>query len=172
VTTGAGTGAGIHIEMDGVMRGLKEVENLITAKQRDIYRYGRSIMRGETRRAFSQKVDPNSGRPWPARRGSYSWPALNRTGGLIASLDWSYGTWLRGNRRPRFFGKVKGGVDAIVKAGAVHFGRSKGRSSRGTRLQTAPTTGSIPAREIFGFGRSARSRIKRYAEKRIAGVFR
>jgi phage gpG-like protein len=164
-------GAGIHVEIDGVMRGLKEVEDLIAAKERDIYRYGRGIMRSETRRAFSQKVDPNTGRAWPERRGSYPWAMLNRTGALMASLDWSYGTWLTGNRRPRFFGKVKGGQAEIVKAGAVHFGRSKGRSSRGTRLSTGPTTGATPAREIFGFGRSARRRIKRYAEKRIARVF-
>ena len=64
-------------------------------------------------------------------------------------------------------------LEAIIKAGAVHFGRSKARTSAGgKRPNVAPSTGVTPARELFGFGRSQRKRIKRFAEKRIAEVFR
>jgi len=80
----------------------------------------------------------------------------------------------------------------IVVVGAVHFGRKHGRSTArwkrkahgylssrgkmvfhggGSKLYSGASTGRVPARPIFGFGRSARKRIKRYAEKRIAKVF-
>ena len=79
----------------------------------------------------------------------------------------------------------------IVVVSAVHHGRKRGRSSAmwkpkqhgylrtrgrmvfhggGTRLQTGSSTGNVPPRPIFGFGSSARSRLRRYAEKTIAKV--
>ena len=163
-------GAGVHVEMDGVMKNLDEMADLITAKDRDIMRYGRSIMRTETKRAFSSKSDPSTGSPWVPRRSSYPWPMLQNSGGLFGSLDWSYGIKTK-DRKLKLFGKIRGDQEAIVIAGATHFGRTKGRSSRGTRLNRAPTTGATPPRPFFGFGRSARKRIKRYAEKRLAKVF-
>jgi phage gpG-like protein len=163
---------GVHVEIDGVMKNLKEMEDLITAKDRDIMRYGRSIMKSETNRAFSSKVDPNTGRGWVPRKESYPWPMLNNTGAMLGSLAWGYGIKTK-DRRLKFFGKVAGDQGAIIRAGATHFGRSKARSEKGTKLWgQAPSTGATPARPFFGFGRSARKRIKRYAEKRLAKVFK
>ena len=82
----------------------------------------------------------------------------------------------------------------ILVAGAVHYGRRRARSAAmwkpkehgylrtrgrmvfhggGTKLHgTGPSTGKVPARPLFGFSRSARKSIKRYAEKRLARVFK
>ena len=157
--------------MDGVMKNLDEMADLITAKNRDIMRYGRAIMKKETQGAFASKADPATGRPWAARKGSYAWPMLQNSGGLFGSLDWGYGIKTK-DRKLKLFGKIRGDQEAIVIAGATHFGRSKARSSRGSKLWgQAPSTGATPPRPFFGFGRSARKRIKRYAEKRLAKVF-
>ena len=162
---------GVHVEIDGVMKNLDAMRDLLNAKDRDILRYGRSIMTQETRRAFSQKVDPATGRGWSPRKGNYSWPLLYHTGSLYGSLAHSYGIRTK-DRKLKLFGKIDGGKDAIVKAGAIHFGRSKARSEKGTKLwNVAPSTGATPPRPFFGFGRSARKRIKRYAEKRLKKVF-
>ena len=163
---------GVHVEIDGVMKSLDEMADLITAKDRDIMRYGRGLMKSETKRAFSSKADPNTGRGWAPRKASYQWPMLNNTGAMFGSLAWSYGIKTK-DRKLKFFGKVDGDQDAIIRAGATHFGRSKARSEKGTKLWgQAPSTGATPPRPFFGFGRSARKRIKRYAEKRLARVFK
>ena len=165
-------GAGVHVEIDGVMKNLDEMADLISAKDRDIMRYGRSIMKSETKRAVSSKADPSTGRGWAPRKGPAVWPMLQRTGSLFASLDWGYGIKTK-DRKLKLFGKISGGQDAIIIAGATHFGRSKARSSKGTKLWgQAPSTGATPPRPFFGFGRGARKRIKRYAEKRLAKVFK
>ena len=184
----ATAGAGVHVEMDGVMKNLDEMQELIEGKRRDIMRYGRSIMKSETKRAFSSKVDPHTGRAWAARKESYPWPLLKHTGTIFAALDWSYGIKTK-NRRLKFFGKIKdsyylGGYNrgggkkpTVVVAGSLHYGRTKARSTSGTRIRArgggfaSPLTGATPPRPFFGFGRSARKRIKRYAEKRIAKAF-
>ena len=166
------TTAGVHVEIDGVMKNLDEMADLISAKDRDIMRYGRSIMKSETKRAFSSGSDPNTGRGWAPRKASYSWPMLQRTGSMRGSLGWSYGIKTK-DRKLKLFGKVDGDQGAIIRAGATHFGRSKARSEKGTKLWgTAPSTGATPPRPFFGFGRSARKRIRRYAEKRLAKVFK
>ena len=157
--------------MDGVMKSLAEMQALIEGKKRDIMRYGRAIMKGETRRAFSSRVDPGTGRAWAARQESYPWPLLYNRGDLFGSLEWGYGIKTK-NKRLKFFGKIKGEQGSIIRAGAVHFGRSKARTARGgKRFGVTPSTGATPPRPIFGFGRSARKRIKRYAEKRLAKAF-
>jgi phage gpG-like protein len=157
--------------MDGVMGSLDELQELISGKRRDIMRYGRSIMKSETKRAFSSKVDPRTGRAWAPRKGQYPWPLLYNSGDLFGSLEWGYGIKTK-NKRLKFFGKVGGGQAGIIRAGAVHYGRTKARTSRGgKRFGVMPSTGATPPRPIFGFGRSARKRIKRYAEKRLAKAF-
>lgn len=175
--------------MGGVMKNLDEMEDLITGKNRDVMRYGRAIMESETRRAFSSKADPTTGRAWASRQGSYPWPMLKHTGTIFSALDWSYGIKTR-DRKLKFFGKVKdsyylggytrggGHKPTIVVAGSLYFGRTKARSGKGTRIRApsgagfaSPQTGKTPPRPFFGFGRSARGRIKRYAEKRLAKTF-
>ena len=163
---------GVTVKADGVMKDLAEMGDLISGKRRDIMKYGRAVMRQETRSAFVSKVDPTTRRPWAPRKGAYPWPLLYNTGDLYGSLGFGYGIKTK-DRKLRLFGKVRGGQSSIVRAGAVHFGRSTARSSRGTRLRNAaPATGATPARPIFGFGRSAQKRIKRYAEKRLARAFK
>ena len=158
--------------MAGVMANIDDALDLITAKDREIMRYGRSLMKKSTKRAFTQKASPGTGKPWARRKESYPWPLLRNTSTLWNSLRWGYGIKTK-NKKLKFFGKIAGGQDAIVKAGAVHFGRSKARTSAGgKRPNVAPSSGITPARELFGFGRSQRKRIKRFAEKRIAEVFR
>jgi len=179
----ATAGAGVHVEMDGVMKNLDEMQDLIEGKRKDIMRYGRAIMKSETQRAFSSKVDPHTGRAWAARQESYPWPLLKHTGTIFSALDWSYGIKTK-NRKLKFFGKIRdasylgsygrgsGPKPAIVVAGSLFFGRSKARTARGgKRWGVAPSTGAVPGRPFFGFSRSSRKRIKRYAEKRIAKVF-
>ena len=82
----------------------------------------------------------------------------------------------------------------IVVVGAIHFGRQRARSTArwkrkahgflrtrgkmvfhggGTKLEgTGPSSGKVPARPLFGFSRSSRKQLKRYAEKRLARVFK
>jgi phage gpG-like protein len=157
--------------MDGVMGSLDELQELISGKRRDIMRYGRKLMKMSTRKAFSAKADPGTGRPWAQRKESYPWPLLRNTSKLWHSLRFSYGVKTK-NKRLKFFGKVAGGQDAIVKAGAVHYGRSNARTAAGgKRPNVAPSTGVTPARPLFGYGRSQRKRLKRFAEKRLAKAF-
>jgi phage gpG-like protein len=159
--------------MAGVMKNIDEAMDLITAKDRDIMRYGRSLMKKSTKKAFTQKADPATGAPWARRKESYPWPLLRNTSELWRSLRWGYGIKTK-NKRLKFFGKIAGSYpQAIIRAGAVHFGRSKARTAAGgKRIGVAPSTGVTPPRPLFGFGRSQRKRIKRYAEKRLAKVFR
>ncbi len=158
--------------MDGVMKNLTEAQDLITGKDREIMRYGRSLMKKSTKRAFSQKADPGTGKPWAPRKESYPWPLLRNTSGLWRSLRWGYGIKTK-NRRLKFFGKIAGEQDSIIRAGATHFGRKTSRTAAGGRRQhITAATGVTPARPLFGFGSSQRKRIKRFAEKRIAEVFR
>ena len=165
------TGTGVHVEMDGVMANIDEFQKLLDGRKRDIMKYGRAIMKQETNRAFSSKVDPHIGRAWAPRKGSYPWPMLYNKGDLFRSLGWSYGIKTK-NKRLKFFGKIKGDQKSIIRAGAAHFGRSKSRTSRGgKRPNVTPSTGATPPRPFFGFGRSARGRIKQYAEKRLARAF-
>ena len=146
--------------------------DLISGEKRDIMRYGRSVMMDETRRAFMQKVDPGTGRAWPARRHEYSWPLLVRTGALFQSLSTGYGIRTK-DKKLKLFGRVDDGRDSLIKAGAVHFGRSKARSARGTRLRgVSPQSGAVPPRRLFGFGRAARNKVKRYAERHLKRTFR
>jgi len=203
-------GAGVHVEMDGVMKNLDEMQDLIEGKNRDIMRYGRAIMKQETMRAFTSKRDPTTGRAWAARQESYPWPLLMNTRTLYGLLNWSYGIKTR-DRKMKFFGKIEegfakgnytrggGGISLgarkpyILVAGAIYFGRKRARSTAlwkpkahgyirsrgkmvfhggGTKLHgQGPATGKVPGRQFFGFGRSSRKRIKRYAEKRLAKVF-
>ena len=163
---------GVHVEMAGVMANLDEAMDLVTAKDREIMRYGRSLMKKATKRAFTQRADPGTGRPWARRKESYPWPLLRNTSELWRSLRWGYGIKTK-DKRHKFFGKIAGDQQSIIRAGAVHFGRSKARTAAGgKRPNVAPSTGITPARPLFGFGRSQRKRIKRFAEKRIAEIFR
>jgi len=183
-------GAGVHVEVDGVIQNLDDMADLISAKDRDIMRYGRSIMKSETKRAFSSQTDPATGRAWAPRKESVPWRMLRHTSTVFSALDWSYGI-KTSDRRLKFFGKIRdsyylggygrggGHKPTIVVAGSHHYGRTKARSAVGTRLHDprssgwqTPLTGKTPARPFFGFGRSARKRIKRYAEKRLAKVFK
>jgi phage gpG-like protein len=165
------------------MKSLDEMSALIDGRNRDLMRYGRAIMKQETHRAFSAKVDPNTGRPWAPRQGSYPWPLFQHTGTAFGALNWGYGIKTKSGKL-KFFGKVregsypgnygggKGPKPIHVVVGSMLFGRSKGRSSRGTKIFRTPSTGATPPRPFFGFSRSARGRFKRYAEKRLAQVFK
>ena len=162
---------GVHVRADGVLNALDNMGDLVSGKDRDIMKYGRAIMWGETQRAFSQKVNPNTGRAWAPRKHEYPWPLLVHTGELFKSLSTSYGIRTR-DKKLKLFGKVDDDRESLIRAGAVFFGRSKARSSRGTRLRgVSPTTGTVPPRPFFGFGRSARQRIRRYAERRLKRTF-
>jgi hypothetical protein len=174
---------GVTVNANALLEHLKDAAGLISGEKKDLFRYGRELMERETDRAFRQKVDPQTGGAWPQRKGSYPWPMLNRTGTLRDSLRFGYGIKTK-NKRPKFFGKVtensmygfmssKGKfTHPIVIAGSVHFGRSKGRSDSGSKLRTAPKTGRVPPRPIFGFGRAARNSFKRNAERRLRMVFK
>ena len=174
---------GVHVKMDGFLKQVDDMEKLIRGTKPDIMRYGRSLMRSETARAFASKADPNTGRAWPGRKGAYPWPLLKHTGTLMASLDWGYGIKTKSGR-PKFFGKVREGSylgaynrgagpkPLVVVAGSVFFGRTKARSTKGTKIRSRkPLTGATPPRPFFGFSRSSRKRFARYAEKRLAKAF-
>ena len=180
--------SGITVETGGLITSIEEMQDLITGKDRDIMRYGRSIMRSETKRAFSQKVDPQNESRWKGRDGQYAWPLLRHTSTVYSALDWSYGIKTR-NKRLTWYGKIRdghylggynrgnGAKPLIVVAGSLFWGRTKARSVKGTKVKApgggfvSPMTGKTPPRPFFGFGRSARHRIKLYAEKRLAKVF-
>jgi len=116
--------------------------------KREVMRMGARIMQSETDRAFAQRVDPSTGRPWPSRKHSYPWPLLHHTGQLQRILTTGWGVRTKSGR-PRLFGKVRegfargtysrgGGGEAyqaekpfILVAGAVHFGRRGARSASG-----------------------------------------
>lgn len=167
---------------------LQDALNLVSGEKRDLMRMGREIMKDETVRAFRTQSDPESGSRWPARKGDYPWPMLYNTGTLFGSLDWGYGIKTR-DRKLKLFGSVTDNTlfggrwrsgkpkHPIVIAGAVHFGRSKRRNAKGTRLRArgggfrAPSTGVVPPRPIFGFGGSAKAKFRRQAERRIGKVF-
>ena len=163
---------GVRIEAGGVLKSLDEFQKLLDGRDRAIMRYGRGLMKSDTVAGFSSGRDPE-GAPWMPRKGSYPWPILRNSGNLLGSLRFSYGIKTK-DRRLKFFGKVKDDDQgAIIKAGSIHFGRSKARSSKGTKLWgQAASSGATPARPIFGFSRSSRKRLKRYAEKRLARVFK
>jgi len=154
---------------------LQDAIGLVSGKKRDLMKMGRDIMRDETVRAFQTQSDPSTGSRWPRREHSYPWPMLFDKGDLFSALDWGYGVRTR-DGKPRFFGKVADNY--IVIAGATHFGRSKRRSSKGTRMRApgggflAPRSGVVPPRPFFGFSNSAKAKFKRQAERRIGRVFR
>lgn len=166
----------ITADVTATLGGLTEALELLEGTKKDFMRFGADLLRQETERAFSSAVDPTTGRAWPGRSGSQSWPMLSRTGALKSALGFGYGV-TRKDKRQKLFGKIKtgrrgDGAMHLVVAGAAHFGRTKRRTDRGTKLRgQTPRTGITPARKFFGMGRSARRQLKAFAAKRLEKAF-
>jgi ABC-type phosphonate transport system ATPase subunit len=166
-------GGWVYVDPSEALGMLNEVEQIVSCNEITIMRYGAQLLREETERAFREQVDPDTGRAWPQRKHDYPWPLLNRTGTLRSVLRSGWGVRTE-DGRPKLFGKVEDGsaygegVKNIVVAGAVHFGRTKHRTRRGTKKpRIAPTTGITPPRPLFGFGRSAQQKFAARFEQLI-----
>ena len=144
----------VFVDCTRVLDGIERIEDLIKGDKNDVLRYAARELERETNRAFSQKVNPHTGAPWPERKHSYPWPLLNNTGTLKGVLSFAWGVTKRDNS-PRVFGKVK---DVVYTQ----------RSFRGGRLNVGArygTPGAMhkSAMEVVGsvfYGR----RTTRYAE--------
>jgi phage gpG-like protein len=166
----------IKSDVSAVTGSLNDMMKVLDGRQKDILRYGAAVMKQETARAFAAGADPATGRPWQSRSVGRPWAMLQHTGTLRGALEFGYGVTKKDNKQ-KLFGKIKDGRRRdgalhVVVAGAAQFGRTKRRTDRGTKLRgQAPRTGATPPRPFFGFGSSARRRIKDYAEKRLVRAF-
>jgi len=166
-------GGWVIVDASEALGMLDEVEKIVSCEQINIMRYGAQLLRGETERAFREHVDPETGQAWPERKHDYPWPLLNRTGKLQSVLRSGWGVRTE-DGRPKLYSKVEDGfvygegVKNIVAVGAVHFGRTKHRTRKGTKKpRIAPTTGVTPPRPLFGFGRSAQQKFAARFEQLI-----
>jgi len=155
----------VTVNATGALKMLDRLEEVAGGK-REVMRKGAAMMRRATQRAVGTNSDPATGRPWPSRKHSYSWPMMLHTGRLRSALDAGYGIRMR-RGGPRLFGTVADttypdGTPVVLVAGAVHFGRSRGRTSRGTRLfGRGPTSGAVPPRPLFGMSSADRGEFAR-----------
>ena len=148
---------GVHVEAGKCLEHLQEGEDLISNKGKPhILMFASEQMEKDSERAFRAKVNPQTGRRWPARSGSYPWGLLTHTGTLKSLMSFGWGIKTK-DKRHKIFGKIKdsfymggysrGGGGAafgahkpgIVVAGAIFYGRKRARSAAGMRTRTRNT---------------------------------
>ena len=197
--------SGVTVDADEALRHLEQAGDLISGQDSDIVRFAHKQHQRETEQAFQKKANP-AGTTWPRRKHSYPWPLLENTGTLRNLITHGFGIKTR-DKRLKLFGKIRDSVylggysrggggaitgarkPGIVVAGAIYYGRKRGRSAAGyrtttrrgvtrtrlhgggSRLRSAASSGTTPPRPWFGFGQMAKFRIKRYARKRVKRVF-
>jgi len=143
-----------HVKVDAkeVLEHLDSMADLIRGGDPRIPVFGMNELKKETRKAFSSRINPGTGRSWPPRRHSYPWPLLHHTGTLQGFITHGFGIKTR-DRKIKLFGKVRagsylggysrGGGGAFygahkpieLVAGAVMYGRKKARSAAGYKKQ-------------------------------------
>jgi phage gpG-like protein len=160
--------SGVKVDASDAMKRLKGIEDAVGRKgMRRLERKGVFLMRASVQESFASKKDPSTGRAWQARKQPASNPMLYKTGELMGFIKTIGKVW-RGNYASRLY--LKFGLPdqrhALIKAGSLFHGRSKARSSKGTRLKGyLPESGYMPGRPYMGMTRSARSQLKSEAKR-------
>ena len=144
---------GIHVDADECMKHLQQAEDLISNKKPDILVFASKQMKKDSDAAFRSKTNPQTGRRWSARKHSYPWGLLTRTGTLKGLMNFGWGVKTK-DKKHKVFGKIadsfylggysRGGGGAflnakkpgIVVAGAIFYGRKRARSAAEMRTRT------------------------------------
>ena len=168
--------SGIDVDATEALNRLEALERVLTKPGlKKMAQRGADLVDKETAKAFRTQSDPNTGRPWAPRKHDYRWPMLQHTGTLRGSirkhgkaLDHVAFIGAKIADASMIGGRRKGTSSYHMIAGAVYYGRKRGRSSKGTKLKgTIAGTGQTPPRPYSGLSANSARDLRRYGERLV-----
>ena len=145
---------------------LSDLDEALRDSKKRSMRYGANLIRKDQEAAFSRQAAPSTGQPWAARKASYSWPMLRKSGELSRMVTSGWGLMTK-TGRPKLFCKLKSDTaEDVIRAGAIHFG-VPGKSRRAGSRRANAMKRPMAARPFLGISKSSTRAFKKFWEKQI-----
>lgn len=117
--------------------------------------------------AFSSQSEPETGKRWAPRRYHHRHPMLDKTGRLRRSIKSESKVWVGKFSSALYLHfMLPDDKESLIKGLAVFYGRSRGRTGRGTRRGVS-RSGVVPGRKYLGLNKSGRQTLITAAKKNV-----